>query len=586
MTTRNTQTGSASAYENLGIAVAIGLVLRLVTFMFSNNTGTDAWARYMASLFWSQRPDHLPSDVWLPLPFWLLGMVLRFWPSEAAARVLTMAFGTITLIPFYGLARKLCGTRFAFYAALVFACLGLHIGYSVSTSSEAPTLLFLITGTYYWLQFENHARPKFVLLSGIAFSAAALCRYEVWLFLVFIALLTAIGLRSSIDQISLPQRIYRVVGFIALASSSCVGWAIFCLIKWGDPMAPAHQTAWLNANQPAGLQPGSLHRILAVPADLLGSLGPIIVAVALIGIVKGLARPKTIAWQLAALALAMSGFHAFNAVVHGVTMARYTLMYSWLFILLGFYGLEVMSKRWSGGFNRLVLSTTIITFLLWQSGVTVGAYVAPCRIADKLGSVSALLPLRCELREAISWLNAHVSTRDSVIVDDLAYESTDIVRFSAVRSLKYFRVPYMASNTESLLKDLNQFVLTNRPTLLVYSTNGQLGRLLAVPTEESEQHIFNLRLRFQPLWSNSDYHIYKIDYIEQPSSKLLGFDTTQARPYCTTAVKPVGGESTLAAAPCRYAPMSKLEIGRVNPRTSVEGTQGVRPDGAQLAVPF
>src|SRR5262245_52725232 len=104
MTTQNVQVETALSYEKPETAVAIGLILRAVILVISNNTGTDAWARYTASLLWAQQPDHLPSDVWLPLPFWLLGVVLRFWPSEPAARVLTMTFGTITLIPFYHLA--------------------------------------------------------------------------------------------------------------------------------------------------------------------------------------------------------------------------------------------------------------------------------------------------------------------------------------------------------------------------------------------------------------------------------------------------------------------------------------------------
>ena len=135
--------------------LVLSLTIRIFALLHSHNTGTDAWARYTASLSWAQDPNHLPSDVWLPLPFWMMGSILRFWPTELAARIFTLIIGSVTILPFYGVARKLCSPRVALWASAVFACLGLHIGYSVSTTSESPTLFFLIGGTYCWLRFRT-----------------------------------------------------------------------------------------------------------------------------------------------------------------------------------------------------------------------------------------------------------------------------------------------------------------------------------------------------------------------------------------------------------------------------------------------
>ena len=130
--------------QKSAVLLTLALGLRIVFVLHTNNTGTDAWARYTASLLLAQQPNHLPSDVWLPLPFWMLAAVLRLWPTESAARIFTLLLGTVTILPFYGVAKRLCRPPVAFYASVVFACLGLHIGYSVSTSSEAPTLFFLM----------------------------------------------------------------------------------------------------------------------------------------------------------------------------------------------------------------------------------------------------------------------------------------------------------------------------------------------------------------------------------------------------------------------------------------------------------
>ena len=500
-----------SAFQKAAFLLALALSIRIAFLFLTSNTGTDAWARYTASLLWGQRPDHVPSDVWLPLPFWILGGVLHFWPTESAARVFTLLLGTVTILPFYDVARMVCSPRIAFYASVVFACLGLHIGYSVSTTSEAPALLLLIVGTYCWLRFKTDLKPKWFIASAVALNAAALCRYEAWVFIPLIGILTIVD-RGSNDY-ALSKRLRTGVAFTLLASLSSVAWSLFSTWKWGDPLAQPHKTAWLNVHQPSVLKPGIIHRLLAVPGDLMGTLGPLVLALSLIGIVIAIKRRSiSPSSDLAIIAVVMAAFHSFNAVVNGATMARYTLMYSWLFIILCFYGAQVISSKWTPSHSRTALLFTAASFVVWQSFLVLGAYYAPCRIADKLGSVSATLPLRCELRQTISWLNAHLSATDSVIVDDFGYESSDIVRFSKVGDLRYFRTPFVAADTGSLLTELDAFVQANHPGVLVYAPRGQLGRIWQLPPDEIQHSISGLGFQLSEIWQNGEYCVYQIAY--------------------------------------------------------------------------
>jgi hypothetical protein len=506
-------------YQQAALLFTIALSLRIFFLFHSHNTGTDAWARYTASLLWAQHPDHIPSEVWLPLPFWILGAVLRFWPSEVAARVFTLLVGAATILPFYGLAKKLCTPRGAFYSTLLFACLGLHIGYSLSTSSESPTLLFLIGGIYCWLRFRSDLKVGWFFAAAIALNAAALCRYEIWVLLPLIAVLTMLDRGPANRSFSLSKRLTLGVATGVALSIGSVAWSLFCLWKWGDPLAQAHQTVWLNAHRPAGFQPGDLQKYFAVPADLVGSLGPVVAILSLIGLVLALRRRTSPRWDLAVIALIMASFHAYNAAAHGATMARYTLMYSWLFIMLCFYGLEAISAKWSSAFARAVLVFTVTTFVLWQSALVLGAQYAPCRIADKLGSVSAALPLRCELRELLAWLNTHLSPSDSVVVDDMAWESTDVVRYSKVAGLKHFRAPYLTEDTAALLNDLGAFVQANHPGILIYSPKGQLGRIWPLPAGEAQQSISGVNLQLCEVWQNDNYRVYQMNYDQRPCKK-------------------------------------------------------------------
>jgi hypothetical protein len=353
-------------------------------------------------------------------------------------------------------------------------------------------------------------------MAAVALNAAALCRYEIWVLLPLIAILTMLDRGAATQNFTLSKRLVNGVVFGLAASLSSVAWSLFCLWKWGDAFAQPHQTAWLNAHRPSELQPGSLHKLFAVPGDLVGSLGPVIVVLSIIGVAKALSRRDSPRWDLAVIAVVMAAFHAFNAVVNGATMARYTLMYSWLLIMLCFYGLEVINGKWSLAYARGASAFTVASFVVWQAALVLGAQYAPCRIADKLGSVSATVPLRCELRQTLSWLNTHLSATDSVVVDDLGYESNDVIRFSKVGSLKYFRTPYMAEDANSLLRQLGSFVETNRPGVLVYSPKGQLGRIWRLPGGEAQESASGVYFQLCQLWQNDDYRIYQMTYDHQP----------------------------------------------------------------------
>ena len=446
-----------------------------------------------------------------------------------AARILTLILGAVTILPFYGVAKRVCKPGHCVCSSVVFACLGLHIGYSVSTTSEAPTLLFMIVGTYYWLRSRTDFKLRWFIPSALAFNAASLCRYEAWVFIALVGILTMVDLGGVPHNRTLSKRVIDGVMFVLPVGLSAIAWSLFCFWKWGDPLALAHKTASMNAHQPSVLQPGFIHKLLAVPGDLAVSLGPVVFALAVIGIAKAINRRNlSPSSALAIMAVVMALFHYFIAVVNGATMARYTLMYGWLFVILCFYGVEMIGANWDLSHSRALLVFVVASFVAWQSALVLGAEYAPCSIADKLGSVSATVPLRCELRQTISWLNTHLSATDSVIVDDFDYESTNLIRFSKVASLRYFRMPYIAADadtaadTNSLLTQLAAFVQTSHPGVLVYSPKGQLGRIWRLPAGEPQQLISGLGLRLRQVWQNSGYRVYEITYDSQSSGSPTG----------------------------------------------------------------
>jgi len=489
-----------------------GLATRLVFILLAENNGTDAYARYLTALSILKDPGHVPSEVWLPFHLWLLAAVLSVWSSEVAARLFTAMLGALTLLPFWGLARRAFDPRTAFYSTLVFALFGFHVGYSVTTSSEVPTIFLLVLGVYGWLRFEEGSRWGWVVLAASAFSAACLSRYEAWLYVIVlgIALLgSAPGWRSTLSN---RRGWMRVLGFGFPASIGALGWMLFSYVTWGDPLWSAHRTLSLNLNSPAymNVQNPLTYRLAVVPGVLAVTLSPLILCLAVVGIVTTLRKFTLPASALAGLVLVLSGMHYFNAVYGHVTMARYTLMYSWLLIPFAFIGLAGTQRWWPRISGQKVWVAVVIFALAWQGGVLAGSYWGPEVVGDKLSAVAPTLPPRHEIRRLARWLQAHATTSDTLIVDEFNYESVEILRSGGMPASSVFVVP-ATGDSRDVERQLTGFVKSRHPRLLVYCFKGRLSAMWALPNlPEIELTGFGMRLR--ELWRGSDYRVYEIEY--------------------------------------------------------------------------
>ncbi|MEW6443401.1 MAG: glycosyltransferase family 39 protein [bacterium] len=106
-----------------------------------------------------------------------LGMLV-WGPQDAAvgARVNALT-GILSLFLLYGLARRLYGSRAAFFATLVFSLMGYHIHYCRSTMAETTTVAFLIAAFHFYAAsrtLREHRSSRSLalaaLLLGLAFT--------------------------------------------------------------------------------------------------------------------------------------------------------------------------------------------------------------------------------------------------------------------------------------------------------------------------------------------------------------------------------------------------------------------------------
>lgn len=485
----------------------VSFCVRIPFLFVTKNINGDAWFRYQIALQWSQHPFEVPSVVWLPMHFWILGLALKVWHSVCMARIVTLLFGALTVLPFWGIVKRLFDIRVAFYSTLAFAILGVHVGYSVVTSSEAPTVLLLIIGLYSWIRYRRAEKYSWAVLAGLALSAACLFRYEPW-----VALITLAGLslrRLDVAPFPRPRR-GPLIAFLVLASTGSIGWCTFSYVKWHDPFKSAHETIVLNKNDRTT---NETYKSVVVPGAIGACLGPVLVPLALFGIGHTFARASSLKVTLSILAIMLAGAHYINAVLHAVTQARYTLMYVWLLLPLAFEGLYVCLRQRTPSWNRKGFVIVIVSFLLWQAGITITAQFGPCVIGDRLAQLSPTLPRRCDLRHLMAWMNRNARPNESVVIDSFNYEDRVIAQFLEPAPAMVFRASRQASDPAALERTIAEFVKQQHPRLLVYSPRGELARIWPLSDNEEVDVVSSeLELRLKRLWQDGNYRVYEIEY--------------------------------------------------------------------------
>jgi hypothetical protein len=285
---------------------------------------------------------------------------------------------------------------------------------------------------------------------------------------------------------------------------------VFSFAKWGDPLALPHRTFALNQTRPADLQPDLLYSLAVVPGSLFMSLTPVVLVLALLGVAWCIARGSQLERAWACLVVLLILGNCYGSVVQRATMARYTLMYSWLLLPLAFKGLEILGRRWAVFSKTGTFAAVLLFVLAWQVGIVLGAKYAPERIADKLAVMAPTLPLPVDLQKVVDEVKTYRKEGDAIIVDNFQYEATDIIRFSGIPRADALRVPYRRDNA-TIEASLRAFLETRQPRLLVYTPKGPLGRFLKLGDEESVT-LPEYGMRVRRLWKGSHYALYEIDY--------------------------------------------------------------------------
>ena len=502
-----------------------GTLLRILFFLLSDNNGTDALARVALTADWIAHPKlQFVYGDWLPLHFWLMGgLAVILGNIEFACRLLSLVTGVASLWFVWKIARGNFSENAANFSLLVFALYSIHIGYSTTSSSEAPYLLFELSGLLCFFIYERSGLLRWLILSGICLTAGAAIRYEAWV-LMFAVGLVLLGPPWKIAQRSFwePKHLSACALFGATAGSWPIFWMSYSWLRWKQPLHFVVMNHVNVANTLAANPTSDLYRIAIFPSALLLTLSPLAFAAAFYALWLAVREPPGRQIACLVVILALVQFYQINS--GGVmAFARYTITLGTLLAILSGYGFEQAALRWSLLRVRLFNTVVVAVLVLNVTGILMLSEMH-WRFTEKFGSVSPRVRFPHYIKDLGDNLRGRMGPADALIIDNYNVQS-NIVAAAAGLPIMTDRVFMVsAEDPSSLRSHLRTFVETKHPKYLVYSDRGTLHPYLPLPTGCVSIPVTRLGMEFRCVFSNEVYSLYEVG---QPGLNASGSATNE-----------------------------------------------------------
>jgi len=487
--------------QRLFFIIIIGaIVLRFVTFLLSTNYGADSISRSLISLMWSNDPfliwhPNAETSVWLPLPFYINGVILMIWDDfSLVPRLASFILSMASLAVFYSLSRRLFSKEVSLAALACFAVYTMHIKHGNIASSESIFIFFILASIYFYERLLRQSRWFVVAALSVSLAGAAMTRFETWLLPPFMIVASILSSRNSED----PPRIATVRSMIiasVLPGLFILSWMYGSHREFGDASYSLHEASAEHAAlATAFAESGSKLRVVIYnaafwPGILLTGLSPLIFAAGIWGMIRGAIGKQGIAWVVfAALILAI---YYYKSIVTGelAPLARYTILPGTIMCLFAGLGISDFAGRIRPARSTTIVFTILITGLVWAvllSGRFIDSGDSRVR---KLASVSPVTHYPGSLSPAIAWLGDNAGPTDKIIFSTQAYASNSIIMYSGLDP--YRVVPVDEQDVGAMIEKIGEY----RPTLLVLHRDSPLRYRSGIETFRDSLMIENVLWR-------------------------------------------------------------------------------------------
>ncbi|MBF5044698.1 glycosyltransferase family 39 protein [Aggregicoccus sp. 17bor-14] len=474
--------------------LAAALLPRLGLFFFNENLYGDAVVRTELAERWLGHPHWIRgygdgTFQFGPLHVYLGALFLKLLPyREHAGRLMSLVFGTLSVVPLYALTRRLFGWKAAAWACLALAAWGMHLQMSTTAASEALAL-FLMLGVfalYAEALDENRFAPLF--WSAVLLNFACATRYDAWMYM---PLLTGLLLFSPGDVVA---RVTRAVGFGLVCLPFPLVWMQGNELMHGDPFFPIHDIEKFHAAWVAdgvGRYGHLLYRLQNLgfwPAMALFTLTPGVALLGALGMRRAWKTERETRWLILS-ALLPAAFYAFKGAVllNFVPLGRFTV--TQLVVLLPFVwlGYETSVAGRSAGARRAVGVATVLLAVAMPLALGLYTFRRDGGLADTMRPVSPVTTNPVPIMEAARYLKAEAAAKGKgAILDDepQLYMDLQLAFFSGLPELRMAR--YRWDTFRQRLADAD-------PAVLVRFDNGNLAKDPGVKLEGRTLSVDGLR---------------------------------------------------------------------------------------------
>jgi 4-amino-4-deoxy-L-arabinose transferase-like glycosyltransferase len=489
--------------------LGIGCGLRVISFLFSQNNGGDAFARASVTASWLQHPGpslDFGGPTWPPLHFWLMALFAQVVPNlMLACRLLSLVAGLVSLWLFWKLVSRLYGDWPAVLSLLVFTFYSLHIAYSTTCSSEETFVAFVLGGLLGVFSFRASGKYGALVGGGLSLTAAAAIRFEAWIMILALGLIFLLGQES---RPFLSHGCWKALIAYGVTSGIWpVFWTIHSWLLTGHLFyALAENRASIPAQLAVNPAHGPFYELALSPGVIVLTLTPVAAAGTLYGLWRSLRERKNL--DFAFLVVFTALFQLTTIATKGtLALARYTLMLGTLCAVLTGYGLAEVGQRFFGPRRGRVLAI-LAAVLVANLALIVSLSEYHGSFEDKFRSISPLMQFPVHVEEVANILLPKLKPADRVLIDNYNDE-TNILGIA-------IGLPLVAKDRAFLASERNgtdpfPYLNAQHPRFAILSSRGMLGSHLELPKDCSASWVMR-GMEFQCIFANDAYRVYGIRY--------------------------------------------------------------------------
>jgi hypothetical protein len=490
-------------------AVAVGIAIRLISFVYSSSDGGDSFARIATTAVWLRHPSlqldfSLPD--WPPVHFWLMAAFSDLIRNVVlGCRLLSLVFGCLSVWLLWRLASKIYDESSALFSVIIFALYSLGIGYSTTASSEATHIGLTLAGLLGFFSFRRTESLLSLGFAGLSLTIDAGVRYESWVIIFLLSLLLA-GYPDGRDYLSLT----RLRNLLVFASSASLWPAFWMLHEYRIKGNPLYFLAFNHQVLPEQLAINPAHgtllyQALLLPSALVLTLTPFVILAALYGI--GVAFRNRKGLEISLLILGFAAIELHTIATHGsLALARYSITLGTFMALPAGFGLKQCLDKylhWSNSAFTVALAAVMGCNLI---GITAFS-MSHLPLTDKFRAVSPLLQFPRRIEEVRDFLGPRLAASDLIVIDDYNSEPNII---SAALGLQIADFSRTYSTLAEPPSGAAAYIASHHPRYLIFSDQGKLRNFLSIPSGCSARILPLSNFNFRCVFHGSVYDIYEI----------------------------------------------------------------------------